>query len=114
MSKTTNCLNCGAPFDPDEEKCPYCGTSYYDMSAIDINDDKPFMLKIKMGSMYVTQLVRVSPDISFDITSDTVDYINDLGVPLQRFCTNQSLNINMMFEAVPQKDNTLLTVRTNI
>lgn len=114
MSKTTNCLNCGAPFDTDKEKCPYCGTSYYDMSAIDINNDKPFMLKIKMGSMYVTQLVRVSPDISFDITSDTVDCINDLGVPLQRFCTNQSLNINMMFEAVPRKDNTLFTVRTNI
>ena len=71
------------------------------------------MVKAKRGAREKIQLVRVRPDISFDIASDTVDCINALGVPPQSFCTNQSLNINMMFEAVPRKDNTLFTVRTN-
>jgi len=32
-----NCPNCAAPYDAALNKCPYCGTSYFDMSCIDIN-----------------------------------------------------------------------------
>lgn len=39
----TNCPNCGAPIT--SEKCPYCGTLFYDFSCIDIQE--PTYLKIK-------------------------------------------------------------------
>ena len=32
----TNCPNCGAVIDPEQHKCSYCGTSYFDMSEIDL------------------------------------------------------------------------------
>lgn len=47
MPKGKNCPNCGAVYEIDKNKCPYCGTSYYDMSAIDFEDGEPFYLKIK-------------------------------------------------------------------
>ena len=46
-----NCINCGAPFDVELNKCPYCGTSYFDMSCLDLDSGKPFALKIKTKKM---------------------------------------------------------------
>lgn len=43
-----NCINCSAPVDLDATKCPYCGTSYYDLSVIPFN--KNFSLKINIGT----------------------------------------------------------------
>lgn len=42
-----NCPNCGAPYNVELNKCPYCGTSYFDMSAIDMETHEPFFLKIR-------------------------------------------------------------------
>lgn len=45
MGKTHNCENCGAPIDMETSKCPYCGTSYFDFSNIEL--DAPVILKLK-------------------------------------------------------------------
>lgn len=45
----TNCPNCGAPIEIYASKCPYCGTSYFDFSNIDVNDPRPIFLRIKMS-----------------------------------------------------------------
>lgn len=37
--KGRNCPNCGAPLDSAVCKCSYCGTSYFDISAIDAEED---------------------------------------------------------------------------
>ena len=58
--KGRNCPNCSAPYNVELNKCPYCGTSYYDLSAIDITTHEPFYLKIKAeingAPCYITQL----------------------------------------------------------
>lgn len=36
MSKRNVCPNCGAPFE-STNKCPFCGTLYYDFSCIPIH-----------------------------------------------------------------------------
>ena len=46
MSENRNCPNCGAPYDVELNKCPYCGTSYFDLSCLQIDSD-PFYLKIR-------------------------------------------------------------------
>ena len=46
MSKT-NCVNCGHGKDPGEIKCPFCGTTYFDMTGIDITMDEPVVLMLK-------------------------------------------------------------------
>lgn len=43
--KQTNCPNCGAPYEADLNKCPYCGTNYFDLSFIDFDAKEPFILR---------------------------------------------------------------------
>ncbi len=42
MPKGKNCPNCGAVYETDKNKCPYCGTSYFDMSFVDFTNGIPF------------------------------------------------------------------------
>ena len=46
MSKT-NCVNCGHGKDPDAIKCPFCGTTYFDMTGIDLSINEPVVLMLK-------------------------------------------------------------------
>lgn len=52
-----NCPNCGAPYEIERCRCPYCGTAYFDMSIIDFDNKEPFFLKIKSNGYLITQLV---------------------------------------------------------
>lgn len=112
----TNCLNCGAPFDVNKEKCVYCGTSYYDMSALDINSDKPFMLKIKTkmhgSECYITQLVRVLPEMNIEMTSETVDVMGYGNAPILSCISNRYVTTNLTFQAVPRKNRSLIEITT--
>ena len=44
MAKYLNCPNCGAGIEGDKDKCPYCGTSYFDICGLQC-DGTPFILK---------------------------------------------------------------------
>ena len=48
MAKGKNCPNCGAVIDPEQNKCAFCGTSYFDLACIPINE--PFYLKLNVGT----------------------------------------------------------------
>lgn len=99
-----NCPNCAAPYDVELNKCPYCGTSYYDLSSLDLTAQEPFYLKIKVdmnGSpCYITQLVRPRVDMSMEFGSDTVDCYGRFGEKLTTFTRSNSLTTNLSFEAV--------------
>lgn len=51
----TNCPNCGGVIRLDADKCPFCGTPYYDISCIPLN--KPFVLRFKIGEKTIVQKV---------------------------------------------------------
>lgn len=99
-----NCPNCAAPYDIGLNKCPYCGTSYYDLSALDLTGREPFYLKIKTElndqPCYITQLVRFKPDMSIEISSDTVDACDWLGNTVCSFPRSHTMTTNISFEAV--------------
>ena len=46
MSKR-NCPNCGAPMTPND-KCDYCGTYFFDIAHIPLNED--FYLSLNIGT----------------------------------------------------------------
>jgi hypothetical protein len=102
--RNRNCPNCGAPYDVDYNKCPYCGTSYYDLSALDFTAHEPFYLKIKteMNGMpcYITQLVRPRTDMSIEFSSDTVDAYDLCGSRICSFTRSNTITTNISFEAV--------------
>lgn len=110
----TNCLNCGAPLDKEYEKCPYCGTSYYDMSAITLDGHTPFVLKIKTKvnnqEVYITQLCVASTG-EFILSHNTTDICSGRGEKLLKFCDQPTLSTNITFEAVPNKKGILCEVR---
>lgn len=99
-----NCPNCAAPYNAVLNKCPYCGTSYYDLSALDLTGREPFYLKIKTEmsgkECYITQLVKPRTDVSMEINSDTVDCYDGSGNKVCTFTRNRCLTTNLSFEAV--------------
>lgn len=97
-----NCPNCGAPYDMELNKCPYCGTSYYDLSSLDFTNNEPFYMKIKINNnghiAYVTQLVRpVLKDIL--ITDESVYAYDGRGTRLYNV-RGSSITTNVEFEAL--------------
>lgn len=112
-----NCPNCGAPYQIDLNQCPYCGTSYFDMSAIDFTNGEPFYLKFKVNmgdhECYVTQLVR--PRVSsIEFSSEIEDVCDVLGNRILSFPTRKTLTTNISFEAIPdKKGKELFTIKVN-
>ena len=105
-----NCPNCAAPYDVSLNKCPYCGTSYFDMSCIDINSLEPFYIKLKMGDMMVTSKVVVKEDASITISEDVMDVVNKYGDKVGRVVTGKSVDIDIGFKSVAdRKGSALLT-----
>lgn len=110
-----NCPNCGAPYDVELNKCPYCGTSYFDMSAIDMETHEPFFLKIRtqVGGAPACITAKVIPSL---VTMERVDEWDEwrggLGSPLiSSFRKEIGLDFGLKLRAVNNKG-TLCTVET--
>lgn len=107
-----NCPNCGAPYNVDLVTCPYCDTSYFDMSSLDLSDGTPFYLKIKTSLndgryIYITQLVRPHLELIEHVRED-IDSVNDLGVITDRACIANEVRTEISFTSVPGKDGSLI------
>lgn len=99
-----NCPNCGAALESNICKCPYCGTSYFDISAINIDDGEPFYLKLKMRdpcgkeTIIVTAFVRADPNLSITAEQDTL--YCQIGNGYKAFATPTQYHFNMNFHSV--------------
>lgn len=88
--KERNCPNCGAVLDAAVCKCAYCGTSYFDISAINIGAEEPFYLKLRLKALdggydIITAFVRADPSLSITCKPDTLycEMINKGYIPFQ-------------------------------
>ena len=107
-----NCPNCAAPYDVGLNKCPYCGTSYFDMSCIDINSLEPFYLKLKMGDMTVTSKVVATPNSAIEVSADYTDFELWDG-SVHRVTTSRNADFDLHFTTVrdyTNKDDKLFTI----
>ena len=57
MKEFRNCPNCGAPLEAEVNKCPYCGTSYFDFSICQVDYRTPMVLKFKATGMTTEQIL---------------------------------------------------------
>ena len=108
--KQRNCPNCGAPYNVELSICPYCGTSYFDMSAIDIGEGCPFYLKLKMDNMIFTSKVIAEPDIQILLNEDNYDVVGKHGERIGRFTVNRNIDIDMRFRSVYDSNQVLCTL----
>lgn len=119
MSKT-NCINCGAAKDTSEIKCPFCGTTYLDLTSIDFSSDNPVVCQfvlpnnITIGDskakavMSMLAMPRLRT-MSMEANSTTV--YGDWGNPMATFTTDYDVNIGVSFQPIARKDKTLFTLR---
>ena len=77
MSKT-NCVNCGAAKDIDAIKCPFCGTTYLDLTAIDFSSNAPVVCDFVLpGSRDVLQMVAIPRLESARAWQETAMYVGN-------------------------------------
>lgn len=111
MKQKTNCPNCGAPYDYGINKCPYCGTIYFDLSVIDFDSKTPIFLTIKKDSYLITQkAIPVCGDM--EVISDNIYAYGGGGNKAISFTRSMSLTTNITFKSVTDEKNILLTATT--
>lgn len=99
--KYDNCPNCGAVVT--SEKCPYCGTLFYDFAAIDIK--KPFFIKFKKGSKIFRAKCKLS-DLEINMSSERTrlyadnSCVDDVSYPVS------TINLELLI----QSDNGILAM----
>lgn len=112
MSKT-NCVNCGAAKDIEEIKCPFCGTIYLDLTAIDFSSDDPIICDFIMPhTKDILQMVakpRLEKAIIKDELSEFIGFATEERIP---FTYNRCAEFDVSFIPIP-RNGVLFTVRSN-
>ena len=104
-----NCPNCAAPLSAEEIKCPYCGTSYIDMSCIDLENHEPFYLKINMHGYQVITMVR-PVTANMTVSAGTRYAYGGRGMEkLISFQDEPEVNIDISFSGIPNSKNHIIT-----
>lgn len=126
MSKT-NCINCGAAKDIDEIKCPFCGTTYLDLTAIDFSSDDPvvcqFVLPYDSSVVYkngdicrrgksIISMLAIPRLNSITAEPNTCEIYGYGNRPIGYVNTGWDVNFAVEFKPVArQSDNTLISLR---
>ena len=103
-----NCPNCGAVIDKDVDKCAYCGTSYFDLTAIDISDGTPIYLKIKVNGIKMTMKCRPR----FTGIEETIEtnYAFEGEEQSTFVCDSRRIELGIDFEAIPDDKGNLIVM----
>ncbi len=118
MSKT-NCINCGAAKDTSEIKCPFCGTTYLDLTAIDFNSGDPVVCEFVMPNQFryndgrkVVMSMLAIPELNeISQTANRVEYYGDSRI--SSFVESYDVNVGVSFRPVTRlNDKTIFTIRT--
>lgn len=102
--KELNCPNCGAPIAAD--KCPYCGTVFWDFASIDMKALNYIKIKYN-GKVYACraylteQTVKTEPDYELSTTQDGRPYMVSV-MP--------NVTMQLTFQVVPDDENILYRV----
>lgn len=95
----TNCPNCGAPIEPYQCKCGYCGTWYFDFNAIDFEDGNPVYVKFKTSQGTITALTIPHLE-TVEMNAETTDVCDMRGNTVRSFVTSHTCDVNVNFRCI--------------
>jgi RNA polymerase subunit RPABC4/transcription elongation factor Spt4 len=108
-----NCINCGAPIELKVDKCPYCGTSYFDICNLILDGHTPIALRFKTNIQgkdeIITALVVGTGNFSLNSSYDRVDAYGG-GAYIGSYLVGMQTDINLEFRVVSNSNKELLTV----
>lgn len=98
----TNCVNCGAAIETDAVKCPFCGTSYFDLTAIDFTSSDPVALRLRLPGQGGTFLISMLATPHFETLEDQWDMVECYSSisKLMEIPRSRSVSANISFDAV--------------
>lgn len=106
MSKY-NCVNCGAPIDYEQVKCPYCGTYYFDLSEMTVGE----IVMLKVNIPHKGKVLARAFLTDFDVTAEQEELpVYNEGNSFVQFVHSPSVTADMHFQFVESKDGNLFTV----
>lgn len=95
--ETINCPNCGAPISAD--RCPYCGTVFYDFSCIDTESVN--YIKIRhAGKIHIFRALLTDQTMTITPTFCT-SYCDNAPVICRQ--VSQDMELVLRFVAVPDE-----------
>ena len=104
MSKT-NCINCGSAKDTNEIKCPFCGTTYLDFTAIDFSSNDPVVCEFVLPfakERTIMQMVAI-PHLN-EISAEPIYCSFDGGFSTRLSAVNDyEMNVSVSFIPVGRK-----------
>lgn len=118
MSKT-NCINCGAAKDTSEIKCPFCGTTYLDLTAIDFASGDPVVCQfvlpnnIRLGDSdgrVIMSMLAVPQLDAISQTANTIDITGYDGRRISSFTTGYDTNVGVSFRPIERRDKSMITL----
>lgn len=123
MSKT-NCVNCGAAKDTSEIRCPFCGTTYLDMTGIDFASGDPVVCQfvlpnhVRLGDSdgrVIMSMVAVPRLEEMSMQANTTTIYGGMGhYPLASFTDSYDINLGISFTPVSRPNSeTLFELRVD-
>ena len=113
MSKT-NCINCGAAKDTSDIRCPFCGTTYLDMTAIDFTSHTPVVCQfvVPNGNDKVLVSALARPRLTeFRVEHESVCCLSPDGTYRASACVGVDAGIGIEFNLMRDtKSGNLFTV----
>ena len=92
----TNCINCGSAKETTQSVCPFCGTSYFDLTDIDLFRTTPCVVRFKMDGT-IFQMKAFVSRANFNIEPECME-ISSLDDTAPRYLkTGNNITVDVEF-----------------
>lgn len=112
MSKT-NCVNCGASKDTSDIKCPFCGTTYLDFTAIDFSSRDPVICQFVLpySDKQILSMVAIPQLNNITLNSSDISFNDGLSLYNRYITDSYDMDVEISFKPLTKNDGSIFSIR---